>query len=81
MAEEMIQALLDGQALDTEEFCDFSLEEQNEATAAKGVSPTAPSTFTPELKKNVCFIVAGAIVNDEGEILMIQEAKRHPVNN
>ena len=32
MAEEMVQKLLDGQALETEEFCDFSLEDQNEAT-------------------------------------------------
>ncbi|XP_037080233.1 8-oxo-dGDP phosphatase NUDT18-like isoform X2 [Pollicipes pollicipes] len=75
MAEEMVQALLDGQPLETEEFCDFSLEEQNEATAATGVSPSTPSTFTPELKKNVFYIVAGAIVNDNGEVLMIQEAK------
>ncbi|XP_043205982.1 8-oxo-dGDP phosphatase NUDT18-like [Amphibalanus amphitrite] len=75
MAEEMVQKLLDGQALDTEEFCDFSLEDQNEATAAKGVAPSSPSTFTPELKKNICYVVAAAIVNDKGEVLMIQEAK------
>ncbi|KAF0299012.1 8-oxo-dGDP phosphatase NUDT18 [Amphibalanus amphitrite] len=77
MAEEMVQKLLDGQALDTEEFCDFSLEDQNEATAAKGVAPSSPSTFTPELKKNICYVVAAAIVNDKGEVLMIQEAKSY----
>ena len=44
--------------------------------AAKGVAPSSPSTFTPELKKNVCYVVAAAIVNDKGEVLMIQEAKR-----
>lgn len=31
MAEDMITSLLDGKPLETEEFCDFSLEEQNEA--------------------------------------------------
>ena len=45
-------------------------------SAAKGVAPSSPSTFTPELKKNVCYVVAAAIVNEKGEVLMIQEAKR-----
>ena len=32
MTEELVQKLLNGQALETEEFCDFSLADQNEAT-------------------------------------------------
>ncbi|PSN38062.1 hypothetical protein C0J52_16683 [Blattella germanica] len=49
--EDNIRKLLDGRALDNcQDLCDFSLEEQNEATV-------------------------GALVNENDEILMMQEAK------
>ena len=57
------------------EFCDFSLAEQNEAIACKGVPPSVPSDFVPVLKKNVCYIVAAVIFNEKHEVLMMQEAK------
>ena len=40
------------------EFCDFSIAEQNEAAASKGVQPGTPSDFVPVVKKSVCYIVA-----------------------
>ena len=50
------------------EFCDFSLSEQNEAIASKGVPPSVPSDFVPVLKKNVCYIVAAVIFNEKNEV-------------
>ena len=49
------------------EFCDFTLAEQNEAIACKGVPPSVPSDFVPVLKKNVCYIVAAVIFNEKNE--------------
>ena len=57
------------------EFCDFTLEEQNEVQVAKGVQPSAPNEFKPVIKKNVSYIVAAVLINDQGEVLMMQEAK------
>ena len=57
------------------EFCDFSLEEQNEVQVAKGVQPSAPADFKPVIKKSVSYIVAAVLINDQGEVLMMQEAK------
>ncbi|XP_054271900.1 8-oxo-dGDP phosphatase NUDT18-like [Macrosteles quadrilineatus] len=68
--------LLDGLALqDSEELCDFSLADQNEAIAAKGVTPSTPSDFVPVVKNTVTYIVMAVLFNDDGEILMMQEAK------
>ena len=41
---------------------------------SRGDLPPAP--FCPTLKDNVCYIVAAVLINDEGEVLMMQEAKR-----
>merc|ERR1719411_1828684 len=58
------------------EFCDFSLNEQNEATTAKGIQPTVNSEeYKPVVKKSVSYIVAAVLINDQGEVLMMQEAK------
>ncbi|CAL4133525.1 unnamed protein product [Meganyctiphanes norvegica] len=71
-----IKLLLQGKPIEeSQEFCDFSLEDQNEVTASKGVAPTTPSTFVPTLRDNVCYIVAAVLVNDKGQVLMMQEAK------
>ncbi|XP_059490131.1 8-oxo-dGDP phosphatase NUDT18-like [Neocloeon triangulifer] len=75
--EDNVKRLLNGDALkESQEFCDFTLEAQNEATVAKGVAPAAPSDYIPQLNKNVCYIVAAVLINDSGEVLMMQEAKR-----
>ena len=50
------------------EFCDFSLAEQNEAAAAKGVAAAAPADFQPVVKKSVCYIVAAVIFNEHNEV-------------
>ena len=42
---------------------------------AKGVAPTASADYKPVVMSSVTYIAAGALVNENGEILMIQEAK------
>ncbi|KAL7647394.1 UNVERIFIED_CONTAM: hypothetical protein RMT77_000990 [Armadillidium vulgare] len=75
--EENIKLLLQGGAVEEpQEYCDFTLEEQNEANVAKGSAPSAPSEFQPVLKENVCYIVAAVLVDSNGAVLMMQEAKR-----
>lgn len=44
--------------------------------AAKGVVPATSAEYVPTLRENVCFIVAAVLVNEEGHVLMMQEAKR-----
>lgn len=71
-----IRLLLEGRPYEElHEFCDFSLRDQNDVTAAKGVPPTAPADFKPIVKKSVCYIVAAVLFNEKGEVLMMQEAK------
>jgi 8-oxo-dGDP phosphatase len=71
-----VALLLEGKPYEEmHEFCDFTLEEQNELQVAKGVQPTAPNEFKPIIKKNVSYIVAAVLINDQGEVLMMQEAK------
>lgn len=69
--------LLDGKHFDeiTSELCDFTLEEQNAATEAQGVQPSAASDFIPVLGKTVTYIVACVLINDKNEVLVMQEAK------
>ncbi len=43
--------------------------------ASKGVTPTGPQDFIPLTKKSITYIVAAVLVNEDGEVLMIQEAK------
>lgn len=74
--QEQLRLLLEGRPYEElHEFCDFSLGDQNEAVAAKGVPPSVPADFQPVLKKSVCYIVAAVLFNDKGEVLMMQEAK------
>ncbi|KAE8749873.1 hypothetical protein FOCC_FOCC003342 [Frankliniella occidentalis] len=74
--EASIRKLLNGEILeDEDELCDFTLAAQNEATAAKGVTPTTPSDYVPILGNTVTYIVMGVLFNSQGEVLMMQEAK------
>lgn len=70
--------VLDGQYLDelTSELCDFTLEEQNAAVEAQGITPSAASDYVPVLGKSVTYVVAVVIINEKNEVLMIQEAKK-----
>jgi hypothetical protein len=45
---------------------------QNEVAASKGISPAAPSNFKPVIKKSVTYIVAAVLVNEHGDVLMMQ---------
>lgn len=71
-----LQLLLEGRPYEElHEFCDYTLAEQNEAVASKGLAPSAPEDFKPVVKKSVCYIVAAVIFNQKDEVLMMQEAK------
>ena len=68
-----VALLLEGKPYEEmHEFCDFSLEEQNEVQVSKGVQPSAPADFKPVIKKSVTYIVAAVLINDQGEVLMMQ---------
>jgi len=76
LIQDHIRLLMEGRPYEElHEFCDFTLGQQNEATAAKGVPPSAPADFQPVVKKSVCYIVAAVLFNENNEVLMMQEAK------
>ena len=69
MLQDQIRLLLEGRPFEElHEFCDFSIAEQNEAAASKGVQPGTPSDFVPVVKKSVCYIVAAVIINEQNEV-------------
>ncbi|XP_013173196.1 PREDICTED: 8-oxo-dGDP phosphatase NUDT18 [Papilio xuthus] len=72
-----IALLLDGLGLEGEEndFCDFTIADQNSVAEAQGITPTTPSNFKPVLGKNVTYVVACVILNEHNDLLMMQEAK------
>ncbi|XP_023339477.1 8-oxo-dGDP phosphatase NUDT18 isoform X3 [Eurytemora carolleeae] len=74
--QEQLRLLMDGRPYEEQhDFCDFSLADQYEAVAAKGVAPAAPVDFEPRVQKSIVYIVAAVIFNENGEVLMMQEAK------
>ncbi|KAI1308693.1 8-oxo-dGDP phosphatase NUDT18 [Halotydeus destructor] len=68
--------LLDGKTRKSADdvFVDFSLEDQVDELAAKGVESQLKN-YKPITKKTVTYIVAAVIINEESEVLMMQEAK------
>jgi hypothetical protein len=72
--ERQLELLLDAKPYEElVEFCDFTLSEQNEAALAKGVTqPATPADYKPVIKKTVTYIVAAVIINESGEVLMMQ---------
>ncbi|XP_022122552.2 8-oxo-dGDP phosphatase NUDT18 [Pieris rapae] len=72
-----INKLLEGLGLEGEEndFCDFTIADQNSVAESQGITPTTPSNFKPILGSNVTYVVACVILNEKNEILMMQEAK------
>ncbi|KAJ1532391.1 hypothetical protein ONE63_000991 [Megalurothrips usitatus] len=71
-----IRKLLAGETVEEDdELCDFTLAAQNEAAAAKGVTPTTSSDYVPILGNTVTYIAMGVLFNSQGEVLMMQEAK------
>lgn len=61
---------------DEAEICDFTLEEQNAALEAQGVTPTVDPTYKPVCSETVTYVVAAVILNEKNEVLMMQEAKQ-----
>ncbi|KAJ2951110.1 hypothetical protein O0L34_g5495 [Tuta absoluta] len=72
-----IARLLDGMGLEGDEndFCDFTIADQNSVAESQGITPTTPSNFKPVLGGNVTYVVACVIINESNEVLMMQEAK------
>ncbi|CAH0720050.1 unnamed protein product, partial [Brenthis ino] len=72
-----IRNLLEGLGLEGEEndFCDFTIADQNSVAESQGITPTTPSNFKPVLGGNVTYVVACIILNERNELLMMQEAK------
>ncbi|CAG9787733.1 unnamed protein product [Diatraea saccharalis] len=72
-----INNLLDGFGLEGDEndFCDFTIADQNSVAESQGITPTTPSTFKPLLGGNVTYVVACVLLNEDNEVLMMQEAK------
>lgn len=74
--EERIPHLIQKMALaNCTELCDWTLEEQNALSEAKGISVTTKPTGAVLVGRNVNYIVAFVLVNDQDEVLMIQEAR------
>jgi len=74
--EPQVKSLLNGGGVAEEQvYCDFTLTNHNEALASKGVAPSGPTEFIPVTKRNVTYIVAAVLVNEDNEVLMMQEAK------
>lgn len=61
---------------DEGEICDFTLEEQNAALEAQGVTPTVDLSYKPVCSETVTYVVAAVILNEKNEVLMMQEAKQ-----
>ena len=67
--QEQLRLLMDGRPYEEQhDFCDFSLADQYEAVAAKGVAPAAPVDFEPRVQKSIVYIVAAVIFNENGEV-------------
>lgn len=58
------------------EICDFSLQEQNEALESQGIQPNVDPKYKPIVGETINYIVACVVLNDHGEVLMMQEAKQ-----
>ncbi|KAG1701177.1 8-oxo-dGDP phosphatase NUDT18 [Nymphon striatum] len=76
--EQNINILLDGGLIEEpQEFCDFSLDEQIEQIASKGIEANKLSNrYIPVVQKSVCYIVLIVLINEDNEVLMMQEAKK-----
>ncbi|CAN8018508.1 unnamed protein product [Ixodes persulcatus] len=75
--ESVIHDTLKGQAVTDESanIIDYSLADQVEELAAKGVESAVLPDYKPVVKKSVTYIVAAVVVNERGDVLMMQEAK------
>uniref|UniRef100_L7M919 Putative nudix hydrolase fgf-2 n=1 Tax=Rhipicephalus pulchellus TaxID=72859 RepID=L7M919_RHIPC len=75
--ESVIQDTLKGQAIndDAADIIDYSLADQVEELAAKGIESAVLPDYKPVVKKSVTYIVAAVAINEKGEVLMMQEAK------
>ncbi|KAG7209466.1 hypothetical protein KM043_015555 [Ampulex compressa] len=72
--ENQIETLLTGQALENDDVCHFG-HAQTETVGTKGGQSPSNTVYVPICLKTVTYIVAAVVVNDQGEVLMMQEAK------
>ncbi|KAL6266573.1 hypothetical protein P5V15_003420 [Pogonomyrmex californicus] len=71
LVENQIQSLLAGQALENDDICNVHTLTSDLTGAKSGQL----ATHIPICLKTVTYIVAAVVINDQGEVLMIQEAK------
>ncbi|KAJ8961486.1 hypothetical protein NQ318_014734 [Aromia moschata] len=76
--EQNIQKVLMGLPLDGDEanICDYSLDEINHTLESEGTQPSVDSEFKLIVGETVTYIVACVVINEYGEVLMMQEAKK-----
>ncbi|XP_077259161.1 8-oxo-dGDP phosphatase NUDT18 [Temnothorax americanus] len=71
LVENQVQSLLAGQALENDDICNVHTL-ASDTTGAKSGQLTA---HIPICLKTVTYVVAAVVINDQGEVLMMQEAK------
>ncbi|XP_011879268.1 PREDICTED: 8-oxo-dGDP phosphatase NUDT18 [Vollenhovia emeryi] len=69
LVENQVESLLAGQALENDDICNVHTL-ASDTTGAKSGQPHVPICL-----KTVTYIVAAVVINDQGEVLMMQEAK------
>lgn len=76
--ESNIELVLNGLPLEDEdsEICDFSVEEQNTALESQGIQTSASPNYKAIVGETLTYVVVGVFINDKGEVLMMQEAKK-----
>lgn len=72
--ESQIELLLAGQSLESDLTHEANYSLQNEIISTKGIQSQS-NNYIPICQKTVTYIVAAVITNDQGETLMMQEAK------
>lgn len=75
--EKAINEVLKGLAPSSESLiCDFGIEEQNRALETQGKVPKVDPKQVPIVGETITYVVAAVIINEHGEVLMMQEAKK-----
>lgn len=73
-----VERVLNGLPLIDEEseICDFSVDEQNVALESQGVQTNTNTNYKVIVGETMTYVVVGVFINEMGEVLMMQEAKK-----
>ncbi|XP_076176337.1 8-oxo-dGDP phosphatase NUDT18 [Ptiloglossa arizonensis] len=72
--ENQIELLLAGNPLEIDDTYEACHAAQNDILGTKGTQ-SSPNNYVPICQKTVTYIVAAVVINDQGDVLMMQEAK------